>query len=101
MQIDPEKYKAVLIEFLRNLQKLEREMIVRGFVIELLKEAYWIDPSAVDAILQAARENPALKVIEQKYEERILAYSLAVDQAALDQALAEFLKSWKPSGPIH
>src|SRR5215472_3283812 len=99
MEIDAEKYKALLITFLKNLEKLEVEMTVRGFVLYMLKETRLVDPALVDATIHAARENPALKVIEQKYAERIQAYSQAVDQAAADQVFAEFLKSWKPSGP--
>jgi hypothetical protein len=74
------------------------EMTVRGFVLYLLKETGVVDAHIVDVTIRAARENPDLKEIEKKYDQIAASYSRAVDQASVDQALAEFLRSWKPNG---
>jgi hypothetical protein len=53
----------------------------------------------VDATLDSARNSESVQnPVKEKYGKGLETLLRAVDQASFDQALSEFLRSWRPKG---
>jgi hypothetical protein len=95
MEIDKETYKSLLLWFLNSLQTLETELLVYKTTMFHVEQQF---PGA-ETYLEVARQAPTIRdAIESKYGPLRQTLSQIIDESALDQALEEFLRGWKPAG---
>ena len=101
MEIEPEKFKNIILGLFRQLRELDEELFVHRYVIHLANQSGLVDPAMPwDAAIRAAKQNPALAdMMEKKYKPLIDGLTQVVDQAELQSKVLELLRQWKPTGP--
>lgn len=98
MEIDRDKFRELLLWVFSGLERAEKELLAHQATFVLLKASG--EFGDLDQVLQKAREQ-ATRGVEKKHEEiRELIHKL-LDPANKDQALEQFLREWKPKGPVH
>lgn len=90
--------KAIVMVLLKNLKNLETELIAYRMLFQSLRQTKMI--LDLDEALQAAKHT-AEKGMDEKYDKALETFWHIVDQGNLDQAVAEFLKSWNSKGPVN
>lgn len=107
MEIDPDKFKNLLVHLLENLRMMEIEALALRTMYAAARG--WDTPEALaanradwESAMQMIRNHPNVKgQIARTYDPLIQTIKNAVDSAVAQQALTEFLKSWKPRGGIN
>jgi hypothetical protein len=105
MEIDSEKLKQVILELMDQFKELEAEILALRVVIRSLSLQFNIpvDDSALESLLQSAKNNPLIqKMMFDKYDAPRAEFLSQFDKGAeTSEKFAEFLRSWKPLGRAH
>jgi hypothetical protein len=99
MEIDPEELKKTVAQWLDALRRIEAELLAYVLVVaEFAKE----DPKFVAKVLGTARKSPKIvEVLDQKYDPIRREMIEHIERGSLNQALAQYLRDWKPENPIN
>ena len=98
MQIDKDGLRDFLLWVFDHYAKAEAELNAYQAVFLMLK-ATGAFPE-LDRLLEKACENPSLK-LQQIHRERRETILKFFEDADLDEALRNFMKNWKPTGPVN
>jgi hypothetical protein len=98
MDIDPEKQKKVITWFITQIKNLELEILACRAVFIFADHVLHIGPELKQALTQA-RESPSIHaIVDKKYDSVLETLLSTIDQAQMEQSLAEWLRDWKPEG---
>ena len=100
MEIDKEKFKESITEYIHSLRLLETELLAYRFAIHLATEGGLSDPNIPwKEMVAAAKENPAtLQLMAAKYDPLLQELLMSVDLADAQERVLELLRKWQPSG---
>ena len=102
VEIDNEKLKDFVINMFKNYRDLETELMAYRMMIRLVTITGMASGIPWEETLEAGKKNPMLiKMMADKYDPIVADVLKAIDQAGPGQALSEWMKKWKPSGPVN
>ena len=101
MEIDPKKFKEMIVDIYGNLRLLETELLAYRFAIHLATQTGLADPAIPwKETVEAAKENPAtVALMAAKYDPLIQELLTSVDLADAQARVLELLRKWQPPGP--
>jgi hypothetical protein len=98
MEISFEKYKHLIRNIMAGFKELETELAAHQYVLQGIK--LLLDPQYVEQSLEIARTSPRLVTeMNQKYDKPLETLLENLDQAHLDRAFLELMRTWRPQGP--
>jgi hypothetical protein len=100
MEIKPENFRALVRLTFESFKKLETELLKYRMVFYSMGAVMDIQ-DMMNQLLEQAAKNPGLeKQMREKYDVPLENFLKSIDEATQDQALEQWLRDWKPSGPI-
>jgi hypothetical protein len=99
MELDKEKLKAALTILFESVKELEADLMAHQLVLHSFDLA---GVPEMKTALELARNSPPVRtVLDTKYKALLETLRRTIDGVEQDQELSEYLRSWKPQGPIH
>jgi hypothetical protein len=98
MEIERENFRELLLWLWGMVEKAETELLARDVVIFLLKTTGQLQQ--FDQLLDQARKNPSQELVKRHQEMRATIEQLLGEEKPGNRLL-QFLRDWKPKGPIH
>lgn len=100
MEISKEQLKQFVTRTFASFKEMEMELSACKAV---LAAVHIYDPhDPIIEMVRTAKENPRLvQHVDAIYAKRLAQALAAIERLSADQALAEFLKSWSPQGPLN
>ena len=96
-EINLEKFKILLRYIFSIIQEIDAELMAHRILVLGLKQT--LEMNELDTLLEACRKNPGIAdYLKKNYEIPLETLFQKLDQASADQALEQFLRSWKPKG---
>lgn len=100
MDISKDQLKQFIRRMFASFKAMEMELSACKAV---LAAVHIYDPhDPIIEMVRQAKENPRLvQQIDAIYAKRVETALAAIERLSADQALAEFLRSWSPQGPLN
>jgi hypothetical protein len=96
MEIDKKKLRDLLLWFWGQTEKAQTDLIAHQVAITLLKAAG--EAQGFDQFLEQTRKHPAPRLLAMHQEARDTIEALLHEEKT--DELLNFLRKWKPRGPI-
>jgi hypothetical protein len=101
MEIDVEKFKALLRHFTKPLKAFDTELSAYRTVFHAMKVSLGLETQLEEALVLARNSAQLRQQMDQKYDANLEKFLARIDQVAIDQGLEEWLRNWKLEGPTN